>query len=332
MAEDSLLHGPEEAPVPVMPDFSTPYRGFHHTVDSALEVLFRLGVSPSRITLRMEGRGYPSHQVVSQRPPAGSPLPPGQSIVLSVAGLGFFHSLPAGMWDKGGEAEAGTQEIVEVLDDPIQKAAHWVRDGACLFDVHPDNPDACARWIRLFGLSPEEWPREVWYDLSLLLPSVHRLAGKDIGIRLALQIVLKMPLHEIRRKRAHSYMDDDDLSLLGGASSRLGVDSILGDRIETVSRLILVIGPVPLTTHDRYQREDDARVLDSVIRLCLPMHHSYRIFWRVQNPGDGPRLGLAEQNSVLGVNTYLGAPTPERESMERTLRIERRGRPIGVRP
>ena len=62
---------------PVMPCLESGFFGFHHTVDSALKVLSELGVSPSRITLRMDGRGLPSRWVVAQDPPPGSDLGPG---------------------------------------------------------------------------------------------------------------------------------------------------------------------------------------------------------------------------------------------------------------
>src|SRR6516225_5467678 len=100
---------------PKMPCFESGFFGFHHTIDSALEVLGYLGVSSSRITVEMAGRGYPARWVLAQTPPPGAPLDPGVMITLKVAGLGYFHALPAGMWDRGGESEIGTQEIVAVL-------------------------------------------------------------------------------------------------------------------------------------------------------------------------------------------------------------------------
>jgi len=106
---------------PVMPEFSHPERGFHHTVDSALAVLWGLGIPAERINIHMAGAGWPSHWVVDQTPTAGTPLSPDVPVSLSVAGLGFYHSLPVGFWDEGGEAEPGTKEIVGALDDPIQK-------------------------------------------------------------------------------------------------------------------------------------------------------------------------------------------------------------------
>ncbi|MEW6365997.1 MAG: type VI secretion system baseplate subunit TssG [Acidobacteriota bacterium] len=291
---------------PRMPDFSHSHPGFHHTVDSALEVLSSLSVLPSRVTLRMAGRGWPTCRVVHQSPPPGAELTPDQTITLHVAGVGFFQSLPVGMWDRGGEVEMGTQEILEIVDDPLQKAAHWLREGARLFDVRPDNPQACARWISLFGLSAEGWPAECWYNLALFLPNLQRLAGREIGIRFALQLVLGLPLSEIRGRRSFSYLQEADLSLLAQSSSRLGVDLIVGDCIEDVARLVLVIGPVPLATYYEYQEADRQRVLDSVLQLCVTCHQKYRVSWLVQDPGRPPRLGFEEQNARLGINSHLG--------------------------
>jgi len=291
---------------PRTPNFSHPSHGFHHTVDSALDILFGLGVSPSRISIRMAGRGWPSYWVVDQVPPAGTALGPDVNVSLSVAGLGFFHALPVGMWDKGGEAELGTQEIVELFDDPIQKAAHWIREGARLFDIGLDNYPACSRWISLFGLNPDDWPTENWYNLALLLPTLQRLAGKEEGIRFALQLLFDLPLKELRRSPAYSYMDDEHLTLLARKASRLGVDCIVGDRVENVARLTVVIGPVPLNTYYNFREPENQRRLDSLLSLCMTCYQGYRISWLVLYPERAPHLGYEHENARLGINSHLG--------------------------
>ena len=73
--------------VPVMPELAISQHGFRHTVDSALEIFASLGVSASRITLTMAGRGLPSRWVETQRPAPGTPLGPGDTIELRIAGL-----------------------------------------------------------------------------------------------------------------------------------------------------------------------------------------------------------------------------------------------------
>jgi hypothetical protein len=289
-----------------MPDLCQGTHGFHHTLDSALDVLARLGISSSRITIRMAGPGWPDYWVVAQSPVPGSALTSDLAVSLSIAGPSFFRSLPAGMWDTGGEREPGTQEIVELFDDPLQKAAHWIRQGARLFDVSHDNLPACGRWLELFGVNPEEWPSEKWYALALLLPNLHRIAGKESGIRLALRALLDLPLLEISRTPAFSYVAGDDLSRLGAKASRLGRDCILGDRLEDLECLTLVIGPVPLATFNTFQREREVREIDSVLALCAPCFQRYRVTWMVNYPNRNPRLGMEEDNARLGVNSRMG--------------------------
>jgi hypothetical protein len=295
---------------PVMPDFSHSFHGFHHTIDSALETLSSHGISASRITVRMAGLGWPDHWVIEQDPAPGAELTPDVRLTLDVAGLGFFQALPVGMWDKGGEAEPGTFEIVQVFDDPLQKAAHWVRQGARLFDIRPDNHRACRRWIELFGLDPESWPRENWYHLALLLPNLHRLAGRKEGMELAFRLLLGLPIFEIRRRAGWRYLADPDLSVLGEQYSRLGVDTVIGDRMESLGRQTIKLGPVSLKTYYSYQQEDKARLIDAVLNLSSACHQQYRISWLVLNPARPPRLGFEEQNARLGVNSHLGQPEP----------------------
>jgi hypothetical protein len=293
-----------------MPDFSHAFHGFHPTLDSALEVLEARGVSTARITVRMTGRGYPTWWVIDQTPKPGQPITPDAQIVLSVAGLGFFHHLPVGMWDKGGEAEPGTQEIVEAFDDPIQKAAHWIRQGARLFDLRPDDYNACQRWIALFGLNAEDWPQEIWYNLALLLPSLHRLAGREEGIRLALDLLLGLPLWQIRRRRGFAYLKDEDLTLLGSEFARLGVDAVLGDRREDLARLTLFLGPVTLDQYYQFQEDEYRRRLDQVLDLTASCYQEARVRWFVLDPQRAPRLGHEQENARLGINSHLGRLQP----------------------
>ncbi len=290
----------------VMPDFENGFHGFHHTVDSALENLAALGISAERVTLRMDGAGLPSRWIARQQPPPGMPLGPGAKISLVVAGLGFFQALPVGMWDMGGETEPGTREIVELLDDPLQKAGHWIRGGARLFEVRPGNPGACARWIALFGVNPDEWPAAVWYTLAILLPSLQDLAGKEHGIRFALQALLGLPLKEVRRRPSFRRMRDEDFTLLARRSSRLGVDCIVGDRVEDLAQLTFVIGPVSLAGYYEFQQPANAQLLNRVLDLCAPFWRKCALSWTVLDERGSPRLGLEAENARLGINSHLG--------------------------
>ncbi len=289
-----------------MPDFCDSSHSFHHTVDSALEVLSELGISPGRITIRMAGRGWQPFWVVEQSPAPGELLGPDTIIVLHIAGLGLFHSLPVGMWDRGGDAELGTKEIVDLFDDPLQKTARWIRVGERLFDLRPDLIDACSRWISLFGLNPEDWPPLSRYRLAALLPNLHRLAGKKEGMQLTLHLLLGLPLQAVCRRPSYSCLAEDDLSLLGQKASRLGVDAVAGDRVEDLECLVLVIGPVPLRTYLRFQQEDHARLLASALNLCLPCYQKHRVSWSVLDPTRAPRLGFENENARLGINSHLG--------------------------
>jgi len=291
-----------------MPCFDSGFFGFHHTVDSALQVLAEMGVSPSRITLRMAGHGYPSRWVVSQDPPAGSELGAGVNVTLSIAGLGYFHALPVGMWDKGGESGMGTQEILEAMDDPLQKAAHWVREGARLFDLQPENFEACSRWISLFGLNPDSWPPETWYNLSLLLPSMQELAATEHGIRLVFQLLLQLAVKEIFYFPAFRGLPEEELSLLGSRLCRLGVDYILGDELEDLAGVWVVAGPIPLADYYEFQQPEKKRLVTSILNLCMSSQRKYWLSWLVEDPAKAPRLGVEVENARLGINSHLGRP------------------------
>jgi hypothetical protein len=320
-----------EATQPTIPDLVTATHGFRHNLDSALDSLEAAGIAPDRITIKLSIGGRPGYVVDAQaRNAQGVPrslkndgsdqLYPDEDIVLTVQGSGFFVALPMGMWDRGTDGDPGTQEMVEPFDDALQKAAHWLRAGARLFDIRPENPLACERWIELFGLKPDEWPQEMWYSLALLLPSFSRLAGTEAGIRYALRLMLDLPLLEIRKRPTFSEIatriDVHERTLLGERSSRLGVDAIVGDRLEDLAELVFVLGPLTLETYYKFQEAANRRILSSVFNLCVPSSRPYTWSWLVFDPQCAPKLGDEKQNARLGINSHLGARRPGREPVK----------------
>jgi predicted component of type VI protein secretion system len=210
------------------------------------------------------------------------------------------------MWHKGDEEGLGTTEIFELLDDPLQKALYWIREGARLFDISADNPDACARWISLFGLNPEQWPASHLYSVASLLPSLARLAGTANGVRLALDVILQLPLSGMRPLQAYRYLEEEDLSLLGTRANRLSLDYILSDRFEDAGSFELIIGPVDLESYYKFGEPEGNVLLQQTLRLVMPSYSRWSVAWVVLDPTQYPRLGVARQNSLLGLNTYLG--------------------------
>src|SRR5262245_59909913 len=219
----------EDEKVELMPDVSWPQHGYHHTVDSALVTLSRLGIGNERITIRKAGRGWTPGRVVRQHPAAGKPLTPDGTVELVVEGDGLFYHLPAGLREEAGDDEIGTTELVSIFDDAVEKAAFYVRQGGLFFDVRPANPSGCARWIRLFGFVPEEWPKERWYNLAILLPCLRYLSGREAGLRFAMRLFLGLEIAAITWRPRRTLMAESDRSLLGARAGRLGVDLIVGD-------------------------------------------------------------------------------------------------------
>jgi predicted component of type VI protein secretion system len=89
--------------------------------------------------------------------------------------------------------------------------------------------------------------------------------------------------------------------------SRLGVDAIVGDRVEDLAQLTLVLGPVSLDTYYAFQEDERKALLDAVLYLIAPCHQRYRVAWSIGDRAKAPALGVEERNSRLGLNSYLGA-------------------------
>jgi predicted component of type VI protein secretion system len=181
-----------------------------------------------------------------------------------------------------------------------------VRQGGLYFDVRPENALGCARWIRLFGIDPAEWPRERWYPLAVLLPRLQDLAGREPGLRLALKILLDLDVAAIEWRARRTRLSPDTLSRFGERASRLGVDLIVGDGLEDEAALDITLGPVSLPIYRQYHTEDGRQRLRQVLHLLLPYHLEYALCWLVGDTEQAPRLGIGDENALLGINTHLG--------------------------
>jgi hypothetical protein len=295
-------------PHPLMPDFTSGTHAFRHTADSALACLAAMSLSAGRIHLRRTGReSVPEGTIVAQYPQAGEPLDAGAQIRLNVAGLGFTHALPVGMWDSGGEAEPGTREMLEGIDNPLLKLEHWAHEGVALFRISDADQLACERWMGLFGVRSDDWPRELWFRLASLLAQIPALACSQEGMRLVLGVLFQIPIESLTYQRSVAMLPRDRTTLLGARASRLGVDSVLGDAVEDLAHLVITLGPVSLETYEIFAEGDRRRLLRRALEYLMPAFQDYEITWTVKDVAQCPRLGIAERNSRLGINTHLGS-------------------------
>jgi hypothetical protein len=291
---------------PAMPDFTRPRHGFYHTVDSALASLSQLGITPDRVTVRKKGLGWKRGRVVEQKPAAGDALTPESTIELKVEGEGLFDYLPTGMREASREGEFGTEQLTSIFDDAVEKAAFYVRQGGLYFDLRPENKVGYERWIRLFGIDHVEWPEEVRYRLAVLLPALHRVAGREEGLRLALKVLLGLDVVSLGRSRRLTPLAEGERSRFGGRASRLGTELVIGEGLEDEATVDITLGPVSLDAYNEHTSAGGQRLIARALRLALPYHLNYALRWVVGDTSRAPRLGEETENSVLGVNTHLG--------------------------
>jgi hypothetical protein len=269
--------------------------------------LLRLGIGTDRITIRKAGRGWARSRVIEQQPAAGAPLTQEMVVELTVEGDSMFHHLPVGMREASREGEIGTSELVSIFDDAVEKAAVHMRLGGLFFDVRPENPGGCARWIRLFGIEPEDWPKEKWYKLAILLPRLRYLTGRESGLRLSMRLLLDLEIASISWRPRRTLMDASDRSLLGAAMSRLGVDLIVGDGIDDEALMEITLRAETLEKFRLHQADEGQKRINQVMRLVAPYHWVYRFKWLIGDIDRAPRLGEEIENAVLGVNSHLGS-------------------------
>jgi hypothetical protein len=306
----------ENAPLG-MPDLVRPRRLARQSIDSALTTLYALGVDDSRVVVESVGRGWEAGTIVEQSPAPGSPLTPRTRVVLKVAGPSAIDSLPFAMRDED-EYEFRSDRLFALFDSPLAKLAHRVRRGGDYFVASPDDMVRTRRWIEeIFQLSAERWSEERWFAIARLLPALHRIAGRELALRVAFRLVFALPVESVAM-HAGLVKLGGGTTALGVSNARLGVDTIAGSGLRDESSIEVRYGPIDLSKYLAHTGANARRERDALYRLVLPMHlaRSVRERWRVGDAAQPARVGSAEANedaAVLGVNSYLGAP-PQRRS------------------
>jgi hypothetical protein len=248
--------------------------------------------------------------VVGQRPGSGEALTTESRVTLVVAGVGALESVPFPLRDSA-DGEFRIDRLFSLFDNHFLRLSHHLRAAGGMLDLHPDDPDGAYRWIReIFQMDPTPWPRERWYDLARLLPSLHRIAGRPDGPALALLAVYRLPASPVRLVSGIAPVAPGRRTRLGSLNGRLGVDALIGDGITAHTAVEIDIGPVDLATYRRMFRPDLTRERRALYRLVLPAHlrSEVREHWIVGDRETPGVLGDPRRETALGINSYLGSP------------------------
>lgn len=301
-----------------MPDLVRAGRLARQSIDSALTTLYALGVDDARVVIESAGRGWVPGTIVEQNPPAGTPLTARTRVVLRVAGPSAIDALPFAMRDEH-EHEFRSDRLFALFDSPLAKLAHRVRRGGDYFVASPDDMVRTRRWIEeIFQLSAERWSEERWFAIARLLPALHRIAGRELALRVACRLVFALPVERVTMHAGLVKLGGGSPTRLGESNARLGVDSIAGSGLRDESSIEVHYGPIDLAMYLAHTGDGAKRERAALYRLVLPMHlaRAVRERWRVGEASEPARVGGAGANedaAVLGVNSYLGAP-PQRRS------------------
>ena len=300
----------------LMPDLVSPGLSYRHTQASAIESLLAAGVPESKISFRFEGCGGRPGLIAAQDPPPGTSHENADRVVITVSGFGLFHDLPFGMRLNTEDGDqVSTCELLGLFDSEIIRFAYWRDEAPLLFGIGPGRDEANARWLHLFGFDPDLWPKEKHFTLCSLVPVLHRIAGTEDGIRLVLRKLTGLEISEFRYRPHFVPVSTEDRNSLqvdakeGSRTARnlrLGLDTVLGMRIEVARRCELRLGPMPLDKWRELKSEAGERQLKQALSLCMPLSVAYSYSFVVGDPGCAIQLGRAERNSVLGVNSHLG--------------------------
>jgi hypothetical protein len=291
-----------------MPDLVAPRRGVRHTIDSAIPTLERLGVPADRLVVESAGAGWLRGTIVRQSPAPGDPITPRTRIVLLVAGTGALESLPFPLRDAD-DREFRVERLLALFDNPLLKLSYHLRDAGGYLTLRPGDHAGAVRWLEeVFHIASDEWPQDLWYSLARLLPTLHRIAGRQEAIPLAFRLVFGLPVADVRTVSGVAPLRDAQRTYLARRNTRLGVDSVAGTGLYGETAVRVVFGPVSLDMYRRHLEPERRRQRDALYGLTLPCHlrDKVRELWAVGSREDPARLGSDEFQPVLGVNCYLG--------------------------
>jgi hypothetical protein len=300
---------------PRMPDFVRPRRGARHTVDTALRALRALGVDDARVVVESAGAGWEPNAVVRQHPPPGAPLGDRARVTLGVSGVGALEALPYALRDVD-ESAFGVDPLLALFDSPVHKLRHHLRGGGEFFALRAGDPVTARRWIeQVFQVDASAWAPARWPAVARLLPALHRVAGREEGLRLALDLVFGLRLAAVALERVVVPAAAGERCALGTAASRLGVDALLGAGRAEVARLVLTLGPVPLGVyldHQGVAAAAERRALYALV-ASVALATSVRERWVVGDPGTPARLGgapawAAGRSAPAPATLAVGAP------------------------
>lgn len=292
----------------VMPDLVTPTRGVRHTVDSAIPTLDRLGVPPERVVLESAGAGWQRGTIVRQQPAPGEPLTPRTRVVLHVAGTGALDSMPFPLRDAD-DREFRVDRLLALFDNPLLKVAYHLRDAGGYLTLRPGDLDGAVRWLEeIFHIPSGSWPRELWYPLARLLPTLHRIAGRHEAVPLAFRLVFGLPVADVRTVPGIAPLPAAQRTGLARQNSRLGVDTVAGRGLRGETAVCVVFGPISLELYREHLRPERRRQRELLYTLTLPCHlrDKVRERWAVGSREEPARIGDPGNAPVLGVNCYLG--------------------------
>jgi hypothetical protein len=206
------------------------------------------------------------------------------------------------------DGEFGVVQLMPVLDAPLAKLDAYVRDAGGFLELRQEDPRTAWRWIReIFALHPDPWPSTRLHALARLLPALHRVAGTEDGVRVALLTVFELPVERVTTGKRLLTMRSALQTRLGVRNGRLGIDAAIGDGITAQVHVCVHIGPVSLDTYLQHATSDMRGYRDLLYGLVLPsaMLRPVEERWNVLPPARGCVLGGPSEAVRLGINSRL---------------------------
>jgi hypothetical protein len=296
-----------------MPDLTSRRRRYHYT--TALNVLAKSGIDLDRVRMLGAGEYYNYRgEIVSQEPLPGTTIIDTTEIRLVVGMLSPVDYMPYQMFygigshvPRSDEWEDQARHLMAPFDASVIRyrtlaVAEALRVQAGLIDL-----SHLIRFLKLFDFKLwDEHPTvEEALFWSTAMPSFNRWAGNPLMVTRVLEQLFGWEFRVVENIRKQFAIPSPLHSRLGVKASRLGDESILGDRFfdHNSAYELQIRGVAPGEVSQLLPGKPLRRKLDWALRLCMPNNLDCRVKIIVQPCGF--RLGEKASAVPLGYATFV---------------------------
>ncbi|HOP07513.1 MAG TPA: type VI secretion system baseplate subunit TssG [candidate division Zixibacteria bacterium] len=297
----------------IMPDLTSRRHKYHFV--TALNLLFKLGVSLDRVELLADGE-YQNYrgEIVSQEPTKGTPIDRNDTIKLRVGFRSAVDFMPyqlfyglSGITDRTDSWDEQARRLMAPFDAEAVRYRALATNETLKAQAGLVDLEHLKRFLKLFHFDLIQDKPDVEEALfwTAAMPLFNHWSGNAKLVCSVLEFLFGWKFRIVENIKSRHYIPPNLQTKLGTKESRLGVETVLGGGFTDYdSAYELQVRDVkPEQVSDLLPGRPLRKKLDKVLRLCMPNDLDVKLRITVKK-GD-LRLGKTGLKQHLGYSTYV---------------------------